>query len=100
MSLLDSPRELRTGLLGAELIFRRSSSMLLASLMSDGCRVKLALVPGEENSFLAQFSLLARGSSTALPLDVEPFKSASKMKQTVQKSGGETAVPEGRDGYL
>lgn len=59
--------------------------MLLASFMSDGCRVKLRLVPGEENSFLAQFSLVARGSSTALCLDghsdVEPLRSATEIKQ-------------------
>lgn len=71
------------GLLGAELIFRRSSWMRLASFMSDGCRVKLCLVPGEENSFLAQFSLLERGSSTALfwggHSEVEPLRSATKI---------------------
>lgn len=57
-----SPRTLRTGLVGAELILRRSSWMLLASLMREGCRVKPRLVPGDEKSFLAQLSTDARES--------------------------------------
>ncbi|TNN58955.1 hypothetical protein EYF80_030868 [Liparis tanakae] len=51
-------------LLGAELTFRRSSWMLLASLMREGWRVKPRLAPGDENSFLAQLSTDARDSRT------------------------------------
>lgn len=64
-----SPRAPLAGLLGAELIFRRSSWMLLAILMRDGCRVKLRLVAplGEGKRFLAQFpSWRERGSRALL----------------------------------
>lgn len=44
-----------TGLLGAELIFLRSLSMVFTSLIRDGCRVKLGF-PRVEKRFLAQFS--------------------------------------------
>lgn len=43
------------GLLGAELIFLRSLSILFTNLIRDGCRVKLGF-PRVENRFLAQFS--------------------------------------------
>lgn len=47
--------------------------------------MKPRLVPGDENSFLAQFSALARGSCTTLFLgghsDVECLRSATKIKQ-------------------
>jgi hypothetical protein len=49
------PLLLLTGLLGAELIFLRSFSMLFTNLMRDGCRVKLGF-PRVEKRFLAQFS--------------------------------------------
>lgn len=49
------PLLLLTGLLGAELIFLRSFSMLFTSLIRDGCRVKLGF-PRVEKRFLAQFS--------------------------------------------
>lgn len=43
------------GLLGAELIFLRSLSMLFTSLIRDGCRVKFGF-PRVEKRFLAQLS--------------------------------------------
>lgn len=49
------PLLLLTGLLGAELIFLRSLSMLFTNLIRDGCRVKLGF-PRVEKRFLAQFS--------------------------------------------
>lgn len=68
MTPVYSPRGPLVGLLGAELILRRSSWMLLAILMSDGCRVKLRLLaPGDGNRFLAQFPVgRGRGSRTHL----------------------------------
>lgn len=53
-----------TGLLGAELILRRSSWIFLASFMREGCRVKLRLVAVDEKRFLAQFSTEAQGWNT------------------------------------
>lgn len=99
MPVGNSQAELLTGLLGAELIFRRSSWMLLAIFMSEGCRVKLRLAPGDENSFLAQFSKLARGSSITLFLgghwDEECWSSEIKIKQregkNLNKYANETA---------
>ena len=81
---LYSLRELLTGLLGAELILRRSSWMLLASFMREGCRVKLRLAPGDEKRFLAQFSTDERDSRMPLfldwHLDVESSRSETQMK--------------------
>ncbi len=45
-----------TGLEGAELIFLRSSCMLLTILTKEWCRVKPRFVPVEEKRFLAQLS--------------------------------------------
>ncbi len=67
-NIFFSLRELLTGLLGAELILRRSSWMLLASFMSEGCRVKLRFAPGDENRFLAQFSTEERDASALFVL--------------------------------
>lgn len=43
--------------------------MLLANFMREGCRVKLRLLPGDENRFLAQLSIVARDSSTLFFLE-------------------------------
>lgn len=51
-----------TGLLGAELIFLRSLSIVFTSLMSDGCRVKFVLLHVEKR-FLAQLSFAVRLTS-------------------------------------
>ena len=50
------------GLLGAEFIFLRSLSMLLTSLIRDGCRVKFGF-PRVEKRFLAQLSFEGRFTS-------------------------------------
>lgn len=77
---LYSLSEFLKGLLGAELIFRLSSWMLFASLMREGCRVKLRLVPGDEKSFLAQLSRDALDSRTFVLLDEHSEVDLSRSK--------------------
>lgn len=60
----NTPLLVLIGLLGAELIFLRSLSMLFTSLMRDGCRVKLGFLCVEKR-FLAQFSFEGCLTSTS-----------------------------------
>lgn len=60
----NTPLLVLIGLLGAELIFLRSLSMLFTSLIRDGCRVKFGFLCVEKR-FLAQFSIEGCLTSTS-----------------------------------
>ena len=79
-----SPRALLAGLLGAELILRRSSWMLLAIFISEGCLVKPRRPPGDEKRFLEQVST-ATGSHTRLA-------AGGRQAMGLWGSGGEGVV--------
>lgn len=63
--------------------------MLLASLMREGCRVKVRLLPGEEKRFFAQLSIEARDSSILLAVGavVDAEVSTSETQDTSPQTG-------------